>query len=328
MPDIDLVLRFPGTLKPLDILDRFERLAAELKIKASTWAASNSGDSERPGGLRELRKYISKHEAQITIFSLSKPGRSFGSASIRRGVWQVTFLNDKADAKGVEQAVRTLRLFASDPDLIDGYVYRGAYGTRSFPLVPPIAGDSYAVLVTDEQVAEAYDDPTVFWKAWDHVETLGQRKLCTRALDALRWERWLGETFERTMALARAAKPKRTQFPIVQLVGGEEPWWEFGDVQDEKAGWPMLDLVGYEPKTETLEYAAKPRHRGHVLIQELQNLKAIVEDGKTPDGKPVKTVRAVFLDEAQARAEKRPLLDVGVEVYYLDKTDELIQLTS
>lgn len=327
MPNIDLAIRFPRRLPALAILDRFQNVAQRVGVDGTMWRASDSGDDERPGGFAALRKYIASRESEIDIFVTNKPKHVLAKAYQGKGDWLLEFVKLKGDADWVRTGIETLRSISDDKELINGYVHREPLATTDFPVTAPIAGQSYAVLVTDAQVNDAYDDPAVFWKAWDNVETLGNRKLCTRALDALGRERWLGETFERTMALARAAKPKRTAYPLVQFTGVEGPWWDYGDVQDEKAGWPMLDLVGYEPKTKTLEYAAKPNHRGHVLIQELQTLKGIVDHGKSPDGEPVKVVRVVFADEKQARTEKRPLLDVGAKVYYLDKKGDLVELT-
>lgn len=329
MTSIDNIYRLSGQVSALAVLERFERLANVLGVEATTWRAYGSGERERPGGIPALRKYIAKRESEMEIFSLVTSKRVLAEADRQNdGSWRLTYYNFDADAAWIARGISGLRSVSSEPELIDACVHRGAYGTPDFPLTTPIAAQNYAVLVTDAQVADAYDDPLVFWKAWDSVETIDGRKLCVRALRALDYERWLGETFERTMALARAAKPGLTVFPIVQLTGLEGPWWDYGDVQDEKAGWPMLDLVGYVEDAKTIEYAAKPNHDGHVLIQELQTLKSIARRGQTRDGKPVEVVRVVFADEAQARAEKRPLLDVGVRVYYLDKAGELVELTS
>lgn len=322
-------LRLSGRLGALAVLDVFERLLGTFRITPSTWGASNSGDEDRLGGLGALRKYIASHESSIEFFSATRDQKvASPSADKRRGVWNVDIVVFEADVAWLELAVRALRDFAGMTELVDGEVMRGMPGHFELAPSPPIARCSHAVLTTDGQVIAAYDDPSVFWASWDAVADVNGRKLCTRALRALDEERWLGETFEGSMAMARAAKPKLTEYPLIQLTGIEGPWWDYGDVQDEKAGWPLLDLVGYDAKTKTVEYAAKPGHQGHVLLQELDTIVQLVGFRKTRDGKPVETVRVVFLDEAQARVEKRPLLDVGGRVYYTGSDGELVELTS
>jgi hypothetical protein len=86
-------------------------------------------------------------------------------------------------------------------------------------------------------------------------------------------------------------------------------------------------LFGSPPGGNALAaVAAKPGPRGHVLLQEIDTIRQLVGRGKTRDKKPVKCVRVVFLDEATARIEKRPLLDVGAKVYFMGTEGELVEL--
>jgi hypothetical protein len=110
---------------------------------------------------------------------------------------------------------------------------------------------------------------------------------------------------------------------------------ERGDI---KAGYPALSYVGYEAATRTVEYAGfvarTPLARGgedprFVLVREIHDLRALIAAKKDAEGRPVDTVRIVFPHEWMARQERRPLLDAGARVFYIDpKADaELVEMT-
>jgi len=217
----------------------------------------------------------------------------------------------------------------------------------SFVPSPPLARYHHVTTVTDAEVAAAYEDPSSFpheWKGtffdcWDRVERVGEYNVCIRALEELSVHHWLAKTFENTMHLVRIAKPKLTRYGAP---GEVDPafaaWWEFGDlIADEAAGYPALSLIGYDPGTRTVEYAGfctnTPVNRGgedprHVLIREIHALRGLVKAKKDHEGRPVDTVRIVFLEEWMARRERRPLLDAGARVFYAHpKSGELIEVT-
>jgi hypothetical protein len=143
------------------------------------------------------------------------------------------------------------------------------------------------------------------------------------------------------MHLARIAKPRQTMY-FAPWHGPQSaafaPWWEYGDIiADERAGYPALSFVGYNPATRTVEYAGfctntdiakggpDPRH---VLIREIHEVRALVKAQKDREGRPVDTVRIVFLEEWMARRERRPLLDVGARVFFMDpKTGRDVEIT-
>jgi hypothetical protein len=208
-----------------------------------------------------------------------------------------------------------------------------------FPPQAPLARYNHVVTVTEAEVTDAYDDPGSFWQCWNRVERIGDQRVCIRALDKLEVEDWLADTFESTMHLARIAKPKRTNYLTPGKVPAAfAPWWEYGDIiADERAGYPALSFVGYAPATRTVEYAGfctttdiakggpDPRH---VLIREIHEVRALVKAKQDREGRPVDTVRIVFLEEWMARRERRPLLDVGARVFFMDrKTGRDIEIT-
>lgn len=172
---------------------------------------------------------------------------------------------------------------------------------------------------------------------WDRVETVGNTRVCIRALEALDDASWLNETFESTMELVRLAKPKLTNYDTASRVPPEfAPWWEYGDFQLEKAGHPALSYVGYEAATRTVEYAgfvATPPYiktgedsQRHVLIREIHGLRALIKAQRDAEGRPIDTVRIVFPFEWMARQERRPLLDAGARVFFLGTASELVEI--
>jgi hypothetical protein len=201
-----------------------------------------------------------------------------------------------------------------------------------FPPQPPLARCNHIVTVTESQVADAYDDPDAFWRCWDRIERVGNLRVCIRGLRDLDDEAWLARTFESTMHLARLARPGQTIYSMPwhgPQSAAFAPWWEYGDIiADERAGYPALSFVGYAPSTRTVEYAGfctttdiakggpDPRH---VLIQEIHEVRALVKAKEDREGRPVDTVRVVFAEEWMARRERRPLLDAGARVFFMDR---------
>jgi hypothetical protein len=196
-----------------------------------------------------------------------------------------------------------------------------------YPLAPPLARSTHLVAVRAADVEAAYEDPAPFWKAWDRVERRGDLHLCVRAERDVDEQHWLGRTFEDSMAMARAARPKKTVFTRVPPRPELAPWWEYGDPQDEKAGWPVLEPVGYNATTRTLEYAGFVPPGRHVLAREIYEIRGLLRAKKDNQGRAIDTIRVVFADLAMARAERRPLRDVGARVYAADPaTGELVEV--
>ena len=65
-----------------------------------------------------------------------------------------------------------------------------------------------------------------------------------------------------------------------------------------------------------------------MLIREIHEVRALVKAKQDREGRPVDTVRIVFLEEWMARRERRPLLDVGARVFFMDpKTGRDVEIT-
>lgn len=246
------------------------------------------------------------------------------------------------ETKPTAEWVRRMAELGTVVPTVPGFHYavlRREQSSTQFVPEPPLARANHLVTTNEREVADDYDDPDYFWKAWDRIEQVGDIRVCIRALEALDDDSWLSETFESTMDLVRRAKPKFTNYVRPGRVEPEfAPWWEYGDYQYERAGNPALSYVGYEAATRTVEYTgfvaklpyvpSRTDSNRHVLIREIHGLRALVKAKQDAEGRPIDTVRIVFPFEWMARQERRPLLDAGARVFYstADSVD-LIEVT-
>jgi hypothetical protein len=258
---------------------------------------------------------------------------------LRENDWEIrgrTSIKIPVTIDELQRQLHTLRGALGLPGLIRAVVSREYEHHTQFPLRPPIAAANYAVITTEADVDAAYLEPEVFWNAWDTIEEHGDFRLCTRGLhlpDPIDERAWLAHTFDDSMAMARAARPKQTWYGLASRPGPRyAPFWEPGDPADGKAGFACIAPIGYDPATRTVEYTAyvPPPTGGipnHLLLYDIHVIRAAVIRKKTLKGEPVDTVRVVFLDEAAARAERRPLLDVGARVFFHTADKRLVELT-
>jgi hypothetical protein len=249
-----------------------------------------------------------------------------------RKVWDIDATYRSEDRRPDVAWMGAMTSIAMQAVRIQGFhfaVLRRDRAWTDFMPEPPLARTNHVVTTTEAQVAERYDDPGAFFSMWDRVEKVGDVRVCIRGLDCLTEHDWLAKTFESTMELARIAKPKLTYYNVPHFHKPFAAWWEYGDlISEEKAGYPALTLSGYDPRTKTLEFAGyitnTPLERGgrdprHVLIREIHEVRWIVGTKKDRAGNPVDCVRIVFPEEWMARRERRPLLDVGARVFFMDR---------
>jgi hypothetical protein len=307
-----------------------------------------------PGSLAQLEQRIADHVSvkhgagnphYFSMMTDDETHFSFSRGMGGRPTWTIEGIDhapgDPTEATPQAGWMETMAKLCVASASIPGLQYQElerATTWADFAPQPPLAGCNHIVTVTDAMVAAAYSDTSSlphswqgsFYDCWDRVERVGDQRVCIRALDKLDVEQWLAATFETTMHLARLAKPKRTRYlPPGNVRPAFAAWWEYGDlIDEEKAGYPALTFTGYDPTTRTVEYAGfctdtrvsqggpDPRH---VLIREIHSVRALVKAKKDPDGRPVDTVRIVFMEEWMARRERRPLLDAGARVFFMDR---------
>jgi hypothetical protein len=302
------------------------------------YSVAGMGGEDVPGTQDDLEQRIAKlgpEEAHyFAMVTTDKTHLSFSRGVGGRPTWSIrgNYPSENLPKVRWMEAMAKLSIAAAH---IRGFQYavltRSELSWAEFPPQPPLARYNHIVTVTESEVAEAYDDPDSFWRCWERVEQVGNLHICIRGLEDLDDEAWLARTFESTMHLARIAKPGKTRY-LTPYRGAEPaafaPWWEYGDIiADERAGYPALSFVGYDPSTRTVEYAGfctntdiakggpDPRH---VLIREIHEVRSLVKAKKDREGRPVDTVRIVFAEEWMARRERRPLLDVGARVFFMD----------
>ena len=333
---IRLEATYPDRVQALALANEYARCLREAGLgEIVRYDVAGTESDDVPGTQAKLEAEIARlgpAEAHYFVMVTKDQTRLiFSRGAGGRPVWDVEARpasKTKPQIKWMEAMAKLAIASARIPGLQHQVLARHESSRAEFPPQPPFARINHLVTVTEVQVADAYEDPTSFFHCWDRVERIGDLYVCIRALDKLDDEAWLAWTFESTMHLARIAKPKKTLYVNPTWHSNFAPWWEYGDIiADERAGYPALSFVGYDPSTRTVEYAGfctntdiakggpDPRH---VLIREIHEVRALVRAKKDREGRPVDTVRIVFVEEWMARRERRPLLDVGARVFFMD----------
>lgn len=179
---------------------------------------------------------------------------------------------------------------------------------------PPLAGDALVLCVEIASIEREYGTLERYVAAFDEVEHFEKIVLVTRGLDAdvrMRRRRLL----DSSGALARIARPRRTLWipPIPPPLG----------VPLERPDRPALRLAAMKEPGPIAEYTASVGPRQHVHPAEIASLQALLSQSEAlPDGRHVAGVSVVFDDEAIARAEMRPLRDVGARVFVREASGE------
>lgn len=199
-----------------------------------------------------------------------------------------------------------------------GSLRRQGGGADYFPQVPIVDKKTHLIVCSDAEIESKYDDPTRFHEAgWSAVESYGDRHLFLRAMRAVSSQDFAREIMESQWALARIAKPGLTRY------FWPDPMEE--ELEVYRTGKPVLERVGYLPDEKLLEYSCYLEPGDHVRGWEVYDIRAIIETGELGDHK-VERVRVVFYAQEMAEQEKRPLLDVGAEVYYENEAGDLVRI--
>lgn len=188
------------------------------------------------------------------------------------------------------------------------------------PFVPLAGCRDPLVLTADAEVAGLYDRPDDFWSAGWTIERFGERSLLTRCQNVVYKGEVLREIRDHQWQMARAAKPQLTAYGPAEVAPDEQELFE--------AGKKWLYAVGVD-STGTLELSCVLERGAHVRGWEIFQLWEILHRKQLPDGHPVTAIRVVFLEPWMAESEKRPLLDIGAQVFYEDAaTGDRIAITS
>lgn len=183
---------------------------------------------------------------------------------------------------------------------------------------PPLAADAIVLCVETPSIEREYGTVERYLGAFDHHERFGKLVLVTRALDAdirLRRRRLL----DSSGALARLARPRRTLWipPIPPPLG----------LPLERPDRPALRYSGVREPGPVAEYTCSISAGQHIHPAEIAALQGLLGRTETlPDGRHVAGVSVFFSEEARARAEFRPLADIGARVFLQVDGGELTEL--
>jgi hypothetical protein len=183
-----------------------------------------------------------------------------------------------------------------------------------FPLVP-ILRKRHLSVCEPEDPERFYENAEVF-RACPGVdfEPIGDRLLVSRAMTAVDDLAFLSLALPQAWILARAAKAGQTVYGL-QAPAADE-------VDIYKSGVPRLEPVGYIEALGLAEYTCFLEPDQEITGWEIERLHRILRDGKFADGRPVAKVRVSFPSRDMAEREKRPLLDGGVEVIFMQAGEE------
>lgn len=281
--------------------------------------------SGKTGGLQDLDAFL-KSEALSDIVDFEFADRS--TAGVVKQGDSISFYLDlppqeqteSAVIRSLQQAVDACASLLAQQIVQSGTVIREGGGAYCLPVVPIAADRTHAVMTNNAQVADAYDEPASFWKAgWESAAQHGGYHLLTRALTQVDGVAFLSEVIDDQWSMARAAKPVRTKYYSPDPNEAETPIF--------RAGEATILPVGYLPSVKRAEFSCYLERQQHVRGWEVFRLYDFVRNGELPDRKAVEVVRVTFADQDSAEREKRPLLDIGVEVFYMDAEGEYVEIT-
>lgn len=186
--------------------------------------------------------------------------------------------------------------------------------------LPRFFGTAWVVraLLDAATVETVLRDQGVLEQGFDRVERAQGRVLLVRAeglVDRLTLRDALEES---SWAMTRGLKPGQFRVNIGPLVKGDEAI--------HFRGTPALKPVGYLQEERCFEFSCVlspkiPEIRGWELCRATEMLRSA-----SFEGHPLERVRVVFLEFPHARAEMRPLLELGLEVWSYTDDGELCRL--
>lgn len=188
----------------------------------------------------------------------------------------------------------------------------GANNTNSkcVPTVPLAGVQERLVMTSDAAIAAVYDDADGFLRGW-RVTRKDDRVLALRCLEEIEKRDVFLATKDHQWQMARAAKAGQTKYYDPVVTDDLRDWFEKGTAQLSESG--TNDGVT-ELACQTLD------EKTHLPGFEIYRVRELAKTG---------TIKVVFEDRATAEREKRPLLDVGARVFYMDAPNNRdVELTS
>ena len=313
-------------------IDWMENVARLGFPTAIAWAAPipPPGEAMHPGGLEQALQELSVQEGTDNMptsidFDLGDDSHAYiYQKREEKNIWlcnldvYITNTNYSQIPQFINAAASLCRHFLSKRQMTKAKLSRYGGGLSCIPEVP-IAGNRNSLIITTQaEVEQNYDLPEAFFSAWDSMEQYGDKYLLLRGMDCSDDLSFLSEIIDRQWNMARAAKPGLTKYFLPHPKPEEIPIF-----QTEES---YLNIVGYIPAEKVVEYACWVDPGFHIQGWEIYNVSELIEVEKLEDGRPVDTVRIVFPNREMAEREKRPLLDIGAQVWYYNPVGETEQI--
>ncbi len=280
-------------------------------------------------------KFVDGHKCRVQYCSESSTGKGYGRCFFEIRLYQKEEFENlnfpdiiPRWAQAVAQLLRHfLRqgkvnhqpqvLYAEEDARTGAGMYR--FGTPYYlPTLPLVNGHDCIDQIIVTSIAEVelnYDRPEVFWEAWDSIEQYGDQYLCLRGLDCTDDQSLILHIVERQWNLTRAVKPHLAYYDNAFLKE-KLPY-----LKNQQSSLSKIDR---ENKTEcdTIEYACHLSSVTRIQPWELCELWETVEKSQYENLKVV----IIFDGRALAEQEKRPILDMGAEVWYYNSEGEREQI--
>ncbi len=187
-------------------------------------------------------------------------------------------------------------------------------GPTCLPDAPLLRYHGHVLVATPDLIRSRYEANPLDWPEGIAVENIGGRIVAARALEAASDLDYLRIALPQNWALARQARSGAVRY-------GGPP--DTAQTEIYGAAPASLHAVGYDPRSQSLEYSCFLEPCCHLAGWEIDALRWRLERGVLDTGEPLHEVHVVFADRTMAEREKRPLLDAGVKVLYMEGTAEL-----
>jgi hypothetical protein len=210
--------------------------------------------------------------------------------------------------------LRVLHAFMIDElgrgQVVKAEIYRTDSDANGYPHVPLLR--KRHLFATTSKLEDYFEDTAACRACPDvSIETVGKYLLIVRALDAISDEDFLRASVSQCWQFARAARPGVVTY-------GEPP--EIVHLDIYRTAPRRLQPVGYADGLA--EYACYLEPDEHVAGWEIDGIAGSLKDGQLADGRALHTVRVAFANRNQAEREKRPLLDCGIKVVFMEQGSE------
>jgi hypothetical protein len=272
--------------------------------------------SWRPGGTEAAIETPPQAGTSRLAFDFDTSGRSGQLERMDAGLFRLR-IDDRSDVARALPSMRSFLAATARAGLLrSGSVERVA-GGHCLPWLPLVGDAAHVVACPDAAVDRCYSDRAAFFRAWDECDRGGSVPVLSRAMDALGNPDFLRAVLPGTLAMARAARPGQMRIYPPRFAAGEFELLNEGD--------PTLTSVGYHAAGQVFEFAGHIPDGAELRWIDVLTAWRVAKDGKLEDGRPVREVRAIFMDEEQARRARALLDPAGVRSWWEDSAGVIHQ---